>query len=70
MCTKGDKVMLYQDDKKLNPHAEEITLKKNDEVRDVYKRQDLRTWIKPNGTFFSSASFRFSAKIASVEYIY
>ena len=28
MCTKGDKVMLYQDDKKLNPHAEEITLKK------------------------------------------
>ena len=32
MCTKGDKVMLYQDDKKLNPHAEEITLKKNDEV--------------------------------------
>lgn len=32
MCTKGDKVMLYQDDKKLNPHAEEITFKKNDEV--------------------------------------
>lgn len=28
MCTKGDKVMLYQDDKKLNPHAEEITLKR------------------------------------------
>ena len=24
--------MLYQDDKKLNPHAKEITLKKNDEV--------------------------------------
>lgn len=28
MCTKGDKVMFYQDDKKLNPHAEEITLKR------------------------------------------
>ena len=40
MCTKGDKVMLYQDDKKLNPHAEEITLKKNDEVRLRCRRKE------------------------------
>ena len=32
MCHKGDKVTLYQDDKKLNPYAESITLKKNDEL--------------------------------------
>ncbi len=32
MCGIGDQVMLYQDDKKRNPHAEEITLKKEGEV--------------------------------------
>ena len=32
MCNKGDKVMLYQDDKKRNPYTENITLKKNNEL--------------------------------------
>lgn len=40
MCTKGDKVMLYQDDKKLNPHAEEITLKRMMKSALRYRRKE------------------------------